>query len=415
MMSTNLESAAARRIRAMVDEAWALPEPPSQAVNAHTKEPDDWLPLDLAELAERDPEPPRFIMPGLPAEGGTLVSGHGGAGKSFIELHRAVAIATGRPFFGLATEQRRVLFASCEDAAPILHWRLAHVCRFEGIDLRELAGKLAVLDLTKRDALYFAPQSNGDFVRAPFEKLRRACDAARAELVVIDGISHTFGGNEISRAHVTSYATLTGTLAPAYILVGHVNKANALGTGTTTEGYSGSTAWNNAFRARWYLRRETDLGDDGEPSRTGRLILEAQKGNYSDQGPRLVLTWDTEAHLFAGKPDETAPEGMVGAIRDRTEREAVMAALRGSLAAGVNVPVAQSGNRTAFHVLSARPEFPEPLRLGSAGRRRFWRRIEELRQSGDLKSASARTPDGHFREYFLPGIGESANAKGFGE
>src|SRR5690242_16561199 len=52
-------------------------------------------PLDLEALAERNPEPPKFIVADwLPCGYATLLAGHGGVGKSGIALHLAVCIAS---------------------------------------------------------------------------------------------------------------------------------------------------------------------------------------------------------------------------------------------------------------------------------------------------------------------------------
>src|SRR5207344_131667 len=104
--------------------------------------------LDLEALAEREPQAPKFIMPGwLPCGYASLFAGHGGVGKSGLALHMAVCMAAEVPFFGLEVERRRVLYLSCEDRENILHWRLARICTFTRVDLASLRGRLEVLDL----------------------------------------------------------------------------------------------------------------------------------------------------------------------------------------------------------------------------------------------------------------------------
>src|SRR5437762_14358171 len=96
-------------------------------------------PLNLRALAERQPQPPRFVLADwLPIGYATLLAGHGGVGKSAIGLHLAVCVAAGLPFFGISTERRRVLYLSCEDRESILHWRLANICAWLGLNLAEL-------------------------------------------------------------------------------------------------------------------------------------------------------------------------------------------------------------------------------------------------------------------------------------
>src|SRR5207244_496949 len=67
--------------------------------------------------------------------------------------HLAVCVAAGLPFFGISTERRRVLYLSCEDRESILHWRLANICAWVGLNLAELAGSLDVLDLVGHDTV----------------------------------------------------------------------------------------------------------------------------------------------------------------------------------------------------------------------------------------------------------------------
>ncbi|MGE0583472.1 MAG: DnaB-like helicase N-terminal domain-containing protein [Steroidobacteraceae bacterium] len=112
--------------------------------------------LDLAALAEIEPSLPQSIMPGLPIGYATMLAGHGGAGKSLIALYLAVCVASGRPFFGLEVQRRRVRYLSCEDREPVLHWRLARICAHLGIDLASLKGWLVIEDLVGREATLWA-------------------------------------------------------------------------------------------------------------------------------------------------------------------------------------------------------------------------------------------------------------------
>ena len=61
-----------------------------------------------------DVEPPKSIMVGVPMGCATATFGHGGVGKSQIELMRAVCVAAGVPFCRLEVERRRVMFLSAK-------------------------------------------------------------------------------------------------------------------------------------------------------------------------------------------------------------------------------------------------------------------------------------------------------------
>ena len=340
-------------------------------------------PLDFAELAQRAPEKPQFILRDwLPAGYATLLAGHGGVGKSAIGLLLAVCIALGILFFGIETGRRRVLYLSCEDREQVLHWRLAHICNWLGIDLAGLAGELDMLDLVGHDTvLWQLDPRTGYTVTPAFNALAERMKVRQTQVLVVDGVSDAFGGNENARTEVKRFVNALLALIPldgALLLLGHVAKPAAT-TGATSEGYSGSTQWHNAVRARWYLYPETETDEDKRPgTRTGKLLLELQKSNLGRIDQSLTFQWDDDAHLFVAT-------GTFGTSvidrkhRDETEQLGILRALAGCAVAepSIIVPTATRGERTAFHVLSKRPEFPESLQRST---RRFWSRIEELRQ-----------------------------------
>lgn len=351
--------------------------------------------LDLHELANREPERPRQIMVGLPCGYVTLLAGHGGAGKSTIELTRAVSIAAGVPFFGLPVERRRVLYLSCEDRESVLHWRLARICAHLGVNLASLRGWLQVVDLVGQDSILWERDPRTGYTITPaFARLSEMVLEHETEVLFVDGTADTFGGNENARGEVKRYVNaLVGLIPPergAVLLVAHVAKATAANS-ATTEGYSGSTGWHNAARARWYLYPEAAQGDDGE--RTGDLILELQKSNLGRCDVQIKFRWDADAHLFLGE--------LVGAStfdrrhQEREERARVLLAFRSCQVAAVTVPASMQGPRTAFHVLSVRPEFPETLRSGKVGTRRFWRIVEALRHIRQIEESEYRRTNGH--------------------
>lgn len=356
--------------------------------------PRGWpAPLDLRELAGREPEPPPMIIDDwLPAGYATLIAGHGGAGKSSIALHLAVCIAQGREFFGLMPEQRRVLYLACEDRTGVLHWRLSRICRHLGVDMADLAGRLDVLDLVGRDAILWERVASGGATTGPFNHLMHA--ASEADVIVVDGVADTYAGSENDRGDVKRYVNaLVGLIPPdrgAVVLIHHVNKP-AAGT-ATSEGYSGSTSWHNSVRARWYLYPEIEQTDEGA-DRTGRLLLELQKSNLGQADQSMVFEWDGQAHLFVGQVAGGRSE-VERRMRDEKEQDGIVAAIREVEAMGDYVPAAMQGPRTAYHVLSAVDSFPETLK-SKRDRRRFWRHIETLRRIRKITESSMRRPNGH--------------------
>ena len=372
------------------------------SLRTHSQDPATWPdPLDLEVLAESEPEPPRFILPDwLPAGYATLLAGHGGIGKSAIALHLGVCIAAGLPFFGLGVGRRYVLYLSCEDRENVLHWRLARICAHLGVNLASLRGWLDIVDLVGRGTiLWERDPRTGYTVTGAYALLAQRMEQQGTEVLIVDGVSDTFAGGENVRHEVKRYINALVGLIPkdtgAVLLVGHIAKPNA-SAAQTTEGYSGSTAWHNAVRARWYLYPETAQSEDrSEPDRTGDLILELQKSNLGRTEQSMRFAWDAQAHMFLGR-EIIGRTALDRAHQDRVERAGVLKAFQVCAVANpaIIVPAATTGRRTAFHVLSASQAFPDSLR-GRQSVRRFWRHIEALRHMGLIAEASYRRANRH--------------------
>ncbi|OGA65666.1 MAG: hypothetical protein A3G81_05295 [Betaproteobacteria bacterium RIFCSPLOWO2_12_FULL_65_14] len=361
----------------------------------------EWPPgLDLEVLAELEPELPQFVISDwLPIGYATLLAGHGGVGKSAIALHLAVCIAAGVPFFGLKVARRRVLFVSCEDRRPVLHWRLTRICAHLGVNLANLRGSLEIIDLVGADSiLWDRDPRTGATITPGYGRLQERMGEYQTEVLMIDGVSDTFAGNENARAEVKRFVNGLVALIPpdtgAVFLVGHVSKPGST-AGASGEGYSGSTSWHNSCRARWYLYPETTQGEDGDRAeRTGDLILELQKSNLGRTDQSMRFRWDAGAHLFVG--ESVGRSAFDRKHQDRTEQTAILHAFKVCANAKIYVPAAMTGPRTAFLVLSQRPEFPDSLKgSGRTKSRRFWRQIETLRQLRHVEESSIQRKGRH--------------------
>jgi RecA-family ATPase len=344
----------------------------------------DWPhPLDLRALLASEPEPPQMIIPDwLPCGYATLLAGHGGAGKSSIALYLAACIATGRPFFGLAVEQRRVLYLSCEDRTDVLHWRLARIRSHLGIEVDEIAADLAVMDLVGHTAMLFGRvNGSGAMKTGYFDLLRERFEGY--SVLVVDGVADAYGGSENDRGEVKRFVNALVGLIPtdgAVLLQHHVNRASAAGV-ASSEGYSGSTGWHNSVRARWYLYPETERDDDNGTQPTGELLLDLQKSNLGRADQSMRFRWDDDAHLFIGRMDQCSEFDR--RLQDREEREGIVAAIAEVEKSGGYVPAATAGNRTAYAVLRATDSLPDSLKK-KAGKQRFWRHLEKLRLQGEV-------------------------------
>ncbi|MBA2412563.1 MAG: AAA family ATPase [Burkholderiaceae bacterium] len=376
-----------------------------KAANGHDH---DALPLprvlDLAALSASEPQQPRFVIPDwLPCGEVTLFAGHGGSGKSAIALLAAVCIASGREFYGLQVQRQRIVYFSLEDGADVLHWRLSRVCSWLGVEMEALAGWLTVVDATTGEMSLMVETRDGPSLTSAYAWLKERVQPGYG--AVIDGASDAFDGDENARRSVRRFVrVLRRLIGPDgfVLLLAHVDKATVR-AGNSTQGYSGSTAWSNSVRARWYLRPD---GEDGS------LLLELQKANHAPAGASMRLQWNESAHLFVGELAMPASK-LDRELADSDERAAILDALRGCADSQpvVVVPAALTGQRTAHHVLCVRPEFPDSLRSGKPAIRRFWQQIERLRAMGAIEETSIRRSDRHYVRQFVVSA-DSARACG---
>lgn len=252
-------------------------------------------PVSVADVLTNPAKPPAFAWDGyLPHGEVSLFGAHGGTGKSTVALMLAVAVATGRPLFGVPTVPAPAIFVSLEDGTGVVRHRLSGICRAWGVDPRTLAN-LHVVDGSENPELFTADTKGAGEVTTAYTELVKLAQTARPGLIVIDNASDAYGGDEINRRQVRGFLRTLKQVASgidcAVVLLAHVNKNTSSGAAQNTEGYSGSTAWHNTVRSRLFMAREKD----------GLLKLEHQKVNVGKLRDPLRLVWpDDGLPMLAG-------------------------------------------------------------------------------------------------------------------
>jgi AAA domain len=268
-----------------------LEEPPSPLLKR----------LKVADVLANPPPPPEYAWEGLVPTGHvTLMSAHGGVGKSTIALMLCVAAALNRPLFGIPTKAGKALFVSLEDAQGVVGHRLAWITQEWNLKPADFDGRLAIVDGTDYPELFSASsRSEAGDTTGTFEELVKLVEVESFDLIVIDNASDAFDGDEIQRRQVRAFMRTLTRLAKhntcAILLLAHVDKGTSRPHGRENdEGYSGSTAWHNSSRSRLFLRR-----NEGE-----MLELVHQKNNLGRRCEPLKLIWPE-----GGLPVDARPEG----------------------------------------------------------------------------------------------------------
>lgn len=298
-------------------------------------------PIDLADLAGRKAEEPRFIIPGwLPARAVTLLSSHGSAGKSQIAMVLGVCLAAGIPWMGIPVERQKVLIYSCEDERPVLEYRAQQACAALGVDMTDLVGWLHLADQTEAENIFYTDDSSPERrITAAYHAVSQYVAEFGIQVSIIDNASDVFAANEISRAAVKDFISKLKRLATindgAVLLLGHASK-DATKTPTTGQMYSGSTAWHNSVRSRWELALEKkERQEDGIwapdddpmdiPPDAGR-ILRCVKSNYGEEGQFRVWRWDAGYRILLPDPPKSRAE--LDAERHRADMTVLTAVAR---------------------------------------------------------------------------------------
>jgi RecA-family ATPase len=247
---------------------------------------------DLEHLVEDPPPPRRWLLDQwMPMCSVVALFGGPGIGKSLLAQQIAIAVGLGASVFGIDLVQGPALYWACEDDNEELRRRAIPILRCIGrtagpaiVYCQGRAGMESTLVTFDRESMVqFAPA---------YAELVAEIERLRPKFLVLDNISHLYGGLENDRRQVTAFVNVLTGLARRYdlaiLLLGHVAKIEG-------SEYSGSTAWEAAVRTRlWLERREDDS-----------LALHRRKANYAARDA-ITLEWQDGAFVPLGATDHAA-------------------------------------------------------------------------------------------------------------
>jgi RecA-family ATPase len=230
----------------LFDDTGDRPEKRLPALNFVDMSNWDEIPVPEREWAVRNRIPIRQV---------TINSGEGAVGKSIVELQLAAAHVLGRDWLGSMPAPGPAIYLGAEDDVPELHRRLASVCGLYNVKFADLVGGgLNLLSHVEGDALLGVPDRRGQIV--PTQLYNQLLDAARdikPKHIGIDTLADVFGGNEIDRVQVRQFVTMLRKLAivsnGSVVLLAHPSQSGI----NSGSGLSGSTAWHNSVRGRFYM------------------------------------------------------------------------------------------------------------------------------------------------------------------
>jgi RecA-family ATPase len=263
---------------------------------ADDKQPQwQWLNISTWD-SEPVPERKWAILDRSPLNQAGLFSGHGGTGKSIVELMKNVAHVAGKDWLGSMPEIGPAIYIGAEDEKDEIHRRVAAIANHYQVTFKQLTdGGLYVRCLLGEDATLCAPTRSGKIeTTALYRQLYQLAGHIKPKNISIDTLTRAFAGNELDRVQVYAFAMHMQALAMvggcSVTVLSHPSIAGM----ATGSGISGSTAWHNAFRFRHYLKGVK--AEDGEQSDNDLRELEFLKNQYGSLGEKIVLRW--QAGMF---------------------------------------------------------------------------------------------------------------------
>lgn len=306
--------------------------------------------LDWSSMPEDPPEIP-FVIPGwMPDKVVTLFAAHGGTGKSYMSVYIALCLATGRHPFDpdQAIPRTRVVLYSAEDNIDVMHLRFARYMRKLNIARADLVGWLHVLDATESDNVLFAGEEkvNGR-TTARFKWLAKLVKRTDAKVLIFDNASDAIDANENDRAKVRQFMSHLKQLAPAVLLLSHVDAASSMAEVGEAKGYSGSTGWHNSARSRWFMARVKDSDE---------IVLTLPKVNYAKAGAEAVIKWNDGLKLF------DVVTVRQGRARAEDHRDILLDLLNQAIKQGRRVSPKQNSSNSVFNTLKSMEGMPGGLK-----------------------------------------------------
>ena len=260
-----------------------------------------------------------MAYPFLPESEVTLLTGQGGAGKSFLLLQIGSLLAAGYTDASLTqaelvgsnpyhyfiqpqltpdwSEPQAVVYASYEDDMSEIRRRMNTLYNrfdwftekqsvifdnFHPVSMRA-AGCVWGPEIGKHYQTRSQPTSSAD-------QLKSFCKDRQAKLLMIDPLSAAFYGDENNKAEVYafvhSWAEWGEANGTAVLISGHLPKSRE----SRRSGYSGTAAWEGAVRSLFTLDRfDMNENEDGEREKEGNknlprrwyLAIKGIKGNYA--------------------------------------------------------------------------------------------------------------------------------------
>jgi hypothetical protein len=264
-----------------------------------------------AEIMAANVGEPEFIVDGwLQNRKVGLLLGEDGAGKSFLLLDLAIAVATGGIWLGIQTVRAPVLLMSAEEEKRDIKVRLK-VGGARGLSV--LTDNLHIIGVDDVEETY-----GGAVLAEVDEKTRKISltnlwhaivkevERVNPKLLILEPLNELFDGDEMQRRQARQFLDNLRNLARkrnmGVMLGAHPSNASM----TERRPGAGSNGWNAAVRMRWWLEIVREVGDATNERKLHRMKV---TGAYNDRAPIELVVGDGGWLVMKDAPRRTSAGG----------------------------------------------------------------------------------------------------------
>jgi DNA-binding transcriptional ArsR family regulator len=203
----------------------------------------------------------------IPARFTTNLYAESGHGKSYLVLHLALCLITGKPFAGEPVMPGEVLYLDWELDRDTAEYRWWKVCRGAGYETAISKG-LAYERMAKP-------------IHEAYDEIRAMVAEQRPVLVVIDSLGKAIGDDPLNPQAVIRTYALLDNLGVAVLVIDHQSKPQGGDADYGLKWEFGSSYKRHYARSSIQLQR---TGDNGE---SVGLVLRHQKSNFGALHPDI--------------------------------------------------------------------------------------------------------------------------------
>jgi RecA-family ATPase len=292
----------------------------------------------------------RWLVPDwIPFQTVTGLYGDGGVGKSLLAQQLLTATALNQKWIGLQTMPVKSLGVFCEDPHDELHMRQYNINLHYDCEFADLADMRWLERFGEDNVLMDFNGGHGNTTKF-FDEVLVTAKEFGAQLVIIDTVADTFGGNENDRNQVRQFIQVAlGQIAReidgCVVALAHPSRSG-LASGS---GDSGSTGWNNSFRSRAFLS-EPEVAQGEVPDPNART-LQRKKANYALRDDTIDLRWNNGVLIPIA-----ADTGIIASINRRSAERVFLDLLAALTAENRHVSESKHSGNFAPRVFANRPD-----------------------------------------------------------